>query len=92
MRRPMPWLLGVAFALLLVGGAAITLTVPSFTRVVASRTSLATQAGLPLPRMLDIAEQVRLFVVDTDAGPLPATVDGRSGFDAAAVAHLADVR
>ena len=92
MRRPATWLLGVAFAGFLIGVSALVLTAPAFTRMVAAKTSLAEQAGLPLPRMLQIAEQVRLFVVDAEAPPLPTTVDGRSGFDDAAVTHLVDVR
>jgi integral membrane protein (TIGR01906 family) len=35
---------------------------------------------------------VRAFVTDTEGPGLPKTVDGRPGFDAAAVAHLTDVR
>ena len=92
MRRPLTWLLGAGFALFLIGVSVISLTAPAFTRIVASRTSLSEQAGLPLPRMLQIADQVRLFVVDADAAPLPSTVDARPGFDSGAVAHLADVR
>jgi integral membrane protein (TIGR01906 family) len=92
MGRPVTWLLGVVFALFLVGVSALMLTAPAFTRVVASKTSEAEQAGLPLPRMLQIAEQVRVFVVDAESPPLPATVDGRSAFDAPAVSHLVDVR
>jgi integral membrane protein (TIGR01906 family) len=41
--------------------------------------------------MRQLAETVRTFVV-RGVGALPATVDGRSGFDAAAVSHLEDVR
>ena len=91
MRRPVTWLLGAGFALFLIGVSAIALTAPAFTHIVASKTSLAEQAGLPLPRMLQIAEQVRVFVVDADSPPLPVAVDGRPGFDAAATSHLADV-
>jgi integral membrane protein (TIGR01906 family) len=42
--------------------------------------------------VLAIAEQVREFVVDGDVDSLPATVDGRPGFDSGAVSHLRDVR
>jgi len=62
----------------------IALTRPRSRAFVASKTSEAQQAGLPMPRMLAIAEQVRLFVIDLDAPPLPATVGGRPGFDTAA--------
>jgi len=91
-RRPLTWLLGLAFAVFLLGVSVLTLTAPAFTAVVASKTSLAAEAGLPPSRMLAVAEMVRVFVVDPDAPPLPVTVDGRPGFDAGAVSHLADVR
>jgi hypothetical protein len=92
MRSPLTWLLGLAVAVFLLGVSVLTLTAPAFTAIVAPRTSLAAEAGLPPARMLAIAQQVRLFVVDPDAPPLPATVDGRAGFDVGAVSHLIDVR
>lgn len=92
MRTFSVWVMGAAFAVLVVGLALLPLTVPGFTRAVASRYSLAEEAGLPPARMLSIAEQVRAFVVDGTGDTLPVTVDGRSGFDAGAVSHLADVR
>jgi integral membrane protein (TIGR01906 family) len=42
--------------------------------------------------MLEVAEQVRAFVADPAESTLPEQVDGRPGFDASAVSHLADVR
>jgi len=86
------WFAGLGFALTVLGTAILPLSGPGFTHALVSRFSLAAEAGLPPERMLEIAEQVRAFVVDGDGDTLPATVDGRSGFDASAVSHLADVR
>jgi integral membrane protein (TIGR01906 family) len=91
-RRAETLVVGLALAVLLVGLAVFPLTQQAFTRIFSGRYSLAEQAGLPPERMLAIAEQVRTFVTDNDSAPLPATVDGRPGFDAAAVSHLVDVR
>lgn len=92
MRRPLTWLVGVLLAVFLVGLAVVPMTIPAFTRVLSSRVSLAQEAGLSRVRMVQIAEKVREFVVDNDPGDtLPAVVDGRPGFDAAAVSHLVDV-
>jgi len=84
---------GLALAVLVVGIALFPLTQPAFTRIVAGRTSEVAEAGLAKARMLSVAEQVRRFVVDGNrGGALPSTVDGRDGFDEAAVSHLLDVR
>jgi integral membrane protein (TIGR01906 family) len=83
---------GLALAVLVVGLALLPLLHPTFTKLVAERYSLSQEAGLPQSRMLSIAEMVREFVVDGDVDTLPATVDGRPGFDEAAVSHLRDVR
>lgn len=93
----MRWLetlvVGAALAVLIVGIALFPLTQPAFTRIVAGRFALADEAGLTRAQMLSTAEKVRLFVVDGDRdGSLPAAVDGRPGFDRAAVSHLLDVR
>jgi len=86
------WFAGFALAIVVVGTAVLPLTGPSFTRTLSTRFSLAAEAGLPPARMLEIAEQVRGFVVAGEPQTLPETVDGRSGFDAAAASHLVDVR
>lgn len=83
---------GLALAVLVVGVALYPMLHPTFTRVLSQRYSLVSQSGLPQERVLSIAEQVRHYVVDANAEPLPATVDGRPGFDASAVSHLNDVR
>ena len=92
MQRILNALLGLVVAVLVVGVTLQPLTHPLFTRSLSTRYSLANQAGLPPARMLEVAEQVRAFVVDPAETTLPEQVDGRSGFDAEAVSHLADVR
>ena len=92
MRRIATVLVGLALAVLVVGLALAVLTQPFFTRLLAERFSLAQEASLPRERMLSVAEQVRAFVAGPKGGTLPGVVDGRPGFDAPAVAHLADVR
>jgi integral membrane protein (TIGR01906 family) len=91
-RRVATVLLGLALAVLVVGLALVPLTQPLFTRVLSERYSLAQEAGLSQGRMLEVAEQVRAFVAEPQGTTLPAEVDGRPGFDASAVSHLADVR
>lgn len=94
MRRLETLLVGLALALFVIGVALFPLTQPAFTRIVAGRFALTEQAGLTRSQMLTVAEQVRVFVIDGDRGgdTLPATVDGRAGFDQPAVSHLLDVR
>jgi len=91
-RRLAAALIGLAIAVFVVGVALALLIQPPVTLVVAERFALAREAGLPRQRMLEIAEQVRAFVAGTSAQTLPGVVDGRPGFDEAAIAHLADVR
>ncbi|NTU71248.1 MAG: DUF1461 domain-containing protein [Coriobacteriia bacterium] len=86
------WLVGLVLAVFMLGAAVVPLTIPAFTRLLAGRTSLAVEAGLSSETMLGVAEQVRHFVVDPEAPTLPATVEGRAGFDESAVSHLLDVR
>ena len=92
MRRVSTWLVGIALAVFLLGASVAPLTIPSFTRIVASRTSLFQEAGLSKAAILGVAENVRVFVVDGDGQTLPSTVEGRPGFDESAVSHLLDVR
>lgn len=91
MRRLATALCGLAIAVFVVGLGLALLIQPPVTRALAARFALAEEAGLEPSRMLDIAEQVRGFVAGS-GGTLPAVVDGRDGFDAAAVSHLEDVR
>ena len=83
---------GLMFALLVVGLALYPMLHPRYTQLLSQRYSLVSQTGLAPARVLAVAEQVRDFVADSDGEKLPATVDGRAGFDSAAVSHLLDVR
>jgi integral membrane protein (TIGR01906 family) len=83
---------GLALALMVVGLALIPLLHPTFTKLLVDRYSETAQAGLTQAQMQHNGELVREFVADGDLDTLPATVEGRAGFDAAAVSHLRDVR
>ena len=79
-------------ALAVIGVALLPLTTPAYVQAMVSAVDSAELTGLGAGRTLEVAEQVRDFVTSRSASPLPATVDGRPGFDAAAVSHLVDVR
>lgn len=81
---------GLVLAVLAVGVSVMALTAPWFTRALSDRYSLSSEAGLDRQRTAELAEEVRVFVVAGE-GVLPPSVDGRDGFDATAVSHLADV-
>jgi integral membrane protein (TIGR01906 family) len=85
-------LVGAALAVLVVGISLYPLTHATFTRLLVQRYANQQQIGLPESSVKSVAEQVRRFIDDAESPPLPATVDGRPGFDAAAVSHLVDVR
>lgn len=68
------------------------LTAPWFTKALTARLDVAPSAGLSPPEAASTAELVRRFVTTRSALPLPTTVAGRGGFDAAASSHLEDVR
>lgn len=84
-------LVGAMLAVLVVGVSLYPMLHPAFTRLLVERYSSAKSAGISEASMLASAEKVRQFVADGDVADLPATVDGRPGFDAAAVSHLRDV-
>ncbi len=81
----------IGLALFAVGLSLMPLQTPGFTRTLSARYSHAAEAGLSRQRMLEVAESVRAYVVD-GRGKLPATVEGRPGFETEAVSHLDDVR
>lgn len=85
-------LMGLVLAVLVVGIALLPLLSPPFTRALSGRYSLAREAGLSPGRMRSLAEAARVFVTRRSAPALPATVDGRPGFDKSAADHLLDVR
>jgi integral membrane protein (TIGR01906 family) len=92
MRAVTVLVVGLGLALMVVGVALIPLLHPTYTRLLAEGYSEIAQSGLTRTQVLHNAELVREFVVEGDLTTLPSTVNGRSGFDAAAVAHLRDVR
>lgn len=85
-------LAGLVLALLAVGVSLLPTLHPAMTANLVHRYASTQDAGLPQARMLQLAEQVRGFVVDGRPDTLPSEVDGRSGFDDSAVSHLRDVR
>ncbi|MBN2822086.1 MAG: DUF1461 domain-containing protein [Coriobacteriia bacterium] len=74
------------------GLAVWIMTAPWFTAMAVPGQADSASAGLSSERMVQLAEDVRLFVTDTEAPDLPEVVDGRPAFDEAAVSHLVDVR
>ena len=82
----------VTLCALAVSVGVAVLTAPWFTKVLNARLDVASSAGLSAPEAASTAELVRRFVTTRGAPPLPTTVAGRSGFDAAATSHLEDVR
>lgn len=85
-------LAAVAFAAVLLGTPVLLLQAPFVTRALVTRYYDPAEARLPLPAALTAAEQVRVYTTSPGGTPLPATVGGRSGFDASAASHLRDVR
>ena len=84
-------LVGAMLAVLVAGISLYPMLHPTLTRLLVERYSSAQDAGISEASMLATAEKVRQFVADSDVTDLPATVEGRPGFDAAAVSHLRDV-
>jgi integral membrane protein (TIGR01906 family) len=84
--------MGLVLAVLVVGLALYPMLHPTYTKLLSQRYSMVQESGLSQARVLSLAEQVRQFVSDSEVDTLPVTVDGRPGFDAAAVSHLRDVR
>jgi hypothetical protein len=76
----------------IVGVALLPLTTAPAVRALAAAVRAERDTGLGRERTVRLAEQVRRFVTDADAPPLPVRVDGRDGFDEQAVSHLVDVR
>lgn len=79
-------------ALAVVGVALLPITTPAYVRTLVSLVGAEELTGLGREGTLETAEMVRRFVVDADAPPLPAELDGRPAFDDEAASHLVDVR
>ena len=82
----------IAIALATIGIVLLPLTTPLFVRGLVTVVGSDELTGLSAERTLEVAEAVRVFVTHAEAPALPAEVDGRAGFDAAAISHLEDVR
>ncbi|MDO9557692.1 MAG: DUF1461 domain-containing protein [Coriobacteriia bacterium] len=85
-------MVAVLSAVTALGLSAWIMTTPWFTRLAAPGQVDSVRAGLTQERMVELAEEVRVFVTDGDAPALPMVVDGRPAFDDTAVSHLVDVR
>lgn len=85
---------GAALVLVLVvlGGSLSLITTPACVRTLVSAVDSAELTGLGEQVTLDVAEQVRRFVIDPGAPDLPRTIGGAPAFERAAVEHLVDVR
>jgi len=92
MRRLAVALGALGFALLAIGLALQVLLLPAFTAANVASVDSATLTGLSATRTLQLAEEVRVYVTTPKPAPLPATVEGRDGFDERQVSHLDDVR
>ncbi len=82
----------VALALAITGLALVPVTGAPVVRALVIAVGADDAGGLDRSAALATAESVRRFVLDRRAPGLPATIDGRSAFDDAAVSHLVDVR
>lgn len=85
-------LAGAVLALLVVGVALLPALHPMATRLLAQRFSAGAEPGLSSARTLQLAEQVRGFVVDGSPDALPPRGEGRPGFGPSETSHLRDVR
>jgi integral membrane protein (TIGR01906 family) len=85
-------LVGMALAAVVAGAVLGVLVAPPFTRMLVRRIDVAASSGLTETRVEAVSEQVRRFVTDPGAPPLPSSVDGAPAFDDEAVSHLQDVR
>ncbi len=94
MSLPGRLLVGLGLTILVLGLSVAVLVQPWFTRMVSARTSELSAAGIAPERGLELAEGVRNYVAGTSrdvTSTMPATVDGRPGFDEEARSHLSDV-
>ena len=82
----------LAIVLTVVGGSVWLVASPAYVHILVRAVDSAASTGLGEAVTLEVAEDVRRFVVDPGAPDLPAAIDGEPAFDEAAVAHLVDVR
>jgi hypothetical protein len=94
MSLPGRLLAGLGLMVLVLGLSVAVLVQPWFTRFVSARVSEFSAARVTRARGLELAEGVRAYVAGTShdvSASIPATVDGRPGFDEQARSHLTDV-
>lgn len=82
----------LAIALVVMGSSVWLVSSPVYVRMLVRAVDSAESTGLGEEVTLEVAEDVRRFVLDPGAPALPAMIDGIPAFDDAAVAHLIDVR
>jgi hypothetical protein len=85
-------LFSAVFAIAVLGAALLPVTSSLCVRALVTAVDSASLTGLDEQATLQAAEAVRVFVIDTHAPGLPATIDGVPAFDEQAVSHLVDVR
>lgn len=79
-------------AVTVIGLTVLPLLTPQYVRWRVAAGESTELTGLGQETTLEVAEAVRLFVVDEGAPALPAEIGGVAAFDDAAVSHLLDVR
>jgi integral membrane protein (TIGR01906 family) len=80
------------WGVLLVGLSVLTLTIPVYTSALTQALGVSASSGLSRADVTALAGQVRSFVADPVADPLPATWRGSPAFGPSEVSHLRDVR
>ncbi|MDY0340221.1 MAG: DUF1461 domain-containing protein [Coriobacteriia bacterium] len=78
--------------LVVVGGSVWLVSTPAYVGVLVRAVDSTGATGLDETVTLEVAEDVRRFVVDPGAPALPAMIGEMPAFDDAAVEHLVDVR
>jgi integral membrane protein (TIGR01906 family) len=82
----------ILWGVLVVGLSVLTLTVPVYTSALTQVLGVPASSGLSGADVVALGGQVRSFVADPEADPLPATWRGRPAFGPSEVSHLRDVR
>jgi integral membrane protein (TIGR01906 family) len=82
----------ICMAVAVLGLTLLPLTSPLYVRVLVSAVHAEELTGIGRDATLKAAENVRRFVLDEDAEPLPESIAGVPAFDQSASSHLVDVR
>jgi integral membrane protein (TIGR01906 family) len=91
-RRAEAAIAAVFVVLAIVGLTLLPLTTRAYVSRMVRAVDSAALTGLGEDVTVRTAEQVRGFVTDRSAEPLPPTINGRPAYDDVAVSHLVDVR